>query len=207
MTLPHLIGITGLKRSGKDSVARVLIERYGYTRIGFADTLKEMALAIDPVIPQFETGAIRHATARQHVGLAEFVEHFGWERAKENQHVRRFLQRLGTEGVRNHLGANAWIDAWYRRAQPINLSADGDHPRIVVPDVRFANEAHTLRLAGGTIWRVERAGAHSDGHASETELDTLYADQTISNNGTLDELADKVDVLVDLAARSGGCGE
>lgn len=205
MTFPHLIGITGYKRSGKDSVAHVLIERYGYTRIAFADTLKEMALDINPVILVEDhellgndeawyriMAAPSWSPATRTILLADLVEAVGWEIAKEHHEVRRFLQRLGTEGVRNHLGDDAWLRAWHRRAQPIDYSTDGAHPKIVVPDVRFANEANHLRLAGGTIWRVERPGTEPDGHASETELDTIQADMIIHNSGPLAQLDDLI---------------
>ena len=41
MSLPKLIGVTGFKRSGKDTFAQVLVEEAGYTRLAFADALKE----------------------------------------------------------------------------------------------------------------------------------------------------------------------
>ncbi|NED29195.1 hypothetical protein G3I37_30615, partial [Streptomyces anulatus] len=43
--------LIGKARSGKDSVGAHLVRRYAYTRLAFADPLKEMALAVDPLIP------------------------------------------------------------------------------------------------------------------------------------------------------------
>ena len=42
---PRIIGVTGFKRSGKDTFARVLSERAGYVRVAFADALKEEVAA------------------------------------------------------------------------------------------------------------------------------------------------------------------
>src|SRR5579863_3132559 len=36
-----IIGITGRKRSGKDTVGNYLVEHYGFVKVSFADTLKE----------------------------------------------------------------------------------------------------------------------------------------------------------------------
>lgn len=42
---PAVVGLTGVARSGKDTVGRMLVERYGFTRVAFADGLKSMAAA------------------------------------------------------------------------------------------------------------------------------------------------------------------
>jgi len=40
---PDVIGLTGEARSGKDTIGRMLVDQYGYTRLAFADRLKEKA--------------------------------------------------------------------------------------------------------------------------------------------------------------------
>ena len=44
------VTLSGPAQSGKDTLALVLVEDHGWTRVAFADPLKEMALAIDPWI-------------------------------------------------------------------------------------------------------------------------------------------------------------
>ena len=34
---PKLIGISGKKRSGKDSICNILVDKFGYKKIAFAD--------------------------------------------------------------------------------------------------------------------------------------------------------------------------
>ena len=184
MSLPPVIGICGYKRSGKNEVARILTERYGYVQRNFADPLKAMALAIDPVI---EYDGLNETL---HIRLADLVECDGWETAKEIPDVRRFLQRLGTEGVRQHLGIDAWVAAW--RNGVAREWARDETRRIVASDVRFLNEAQAIRAAGGQVWRIGRPGTTSDGHASETEFDDIVPDRIIWNDDTLDILAGRV---------------
>ena len=67
----------------------------------------------------------------------------------------------------------------------------------VVPDTRFRNEAEAIRDQDGYIIRIERDSAHDLGsnatHVSERVLD---ADLTISNNGTVEELSEKVTTML-----------
>lgn len=170
----EFIGITGYKRSGKDTIASVLVE-HGFTRIGFADPLKSMALSCDPFVEI-------HGRTPEFARLTEIVGLLGWELAKDHEDVRRFLQRLGTEGVRDHLGPDAWVNALKLRADQEGLT------RIVVPDVRFMNEAAAIRKWGGQIWKVHRPGCLSDGHASEAYIEQIDADVEFHNTGEITDL-------------------
>lgn len=163
-----LIAFTGRAGVGKDEAARILFD-YGYQRRAFADTLRWVAYAADPFV---QVGALRGEFER----LSSLVDAVGWDRAKQFGDVRRFLQRLGTEGVRNHLGDDTWLRA-------LDLSPE----RTVVTDCRFENEAAFIRSNGGTVVRVERAAAMPVvGHVSEAQR--FEADVTIRNDGTLDDL-------------------
>lgn len=173
------VGIVGRKRAGKDTAALTLIREFGFTRVGFADALKELALATDPPI-----------TTGSPVGLADVVGAIGWERAKDEwSGVRRTLQRLGT-GARNVLGVDVWLRAFDLRAQQVAGP-------LVVPDVRFPNEADHLRAHGFVILRIDRTGTDAgDMHVSETELEHIRPDYQITNDSTVDALAERVRDLV-----------
>ena len=41
-----IIGITGKKRSGKDTISDFLVEKYGFVKYGFADPIKDIARII-----------------------------------------------------------------------------------------------------------------------------------------------------------------
>lgn len=162
-----IIGLTGFARSGKDSVAKVLVDQYGFTRIAFADPIREMLLQIDPIL---DTG--HH--------LSSTLKEYGWELAKARPEVRRLLQELG-------VSARAIIneDVWVNKALSI-IDKDIDY---VFTDVRFINEVAALRLAGAHIWRVERPGVTAiNGHVSESYVSTFEVDQTFVNEGSLGDL-------------------
>jgi hypothetical protein len=164
--LPKLVGVTGYARHGKDTVGK-RFEEQGFVRFAFADALKSMALALDPFIDP-------HGDER----LSEAVQDIGWERAKTFPEVRRFLQVLGTEGVRDHLGDDSWVRALEKSV------AKAGAQRVVVTDVRFPNEAAWIHSRGGKLIRVVRLnpdGSEFDNgvskeHASEKYVADLPAD-------------------------------
>src|SRR5581483_2011292 len=95
-----LLGLMGYAQAGKDTVAKLLVEEFGFTRIAFADALREALYALNPLIP-FEG---------DHVRLRWLIDASGWEEAKvRHPEVRELLQRLGTESGRNVLGADVWV--------------------------------------------------------------------------------------------------
>ena len=168
---PLLIGLSGRKRSGKDTFAARLVADHGFVRVALADPMKEMALAIDPIVDyRFTADAQEDRLGyTKLIRLSEIVATHGWETAKARPEVRRLLQRLGTEGGREVLGDNVWIDAAFARIE--NL-LDAGAP-VVVTDVRFTNEAEAIVKAGGQVMRIEREALPPSGdmHPSETELD------------------------------------
>lgn len=195
-----LIGLSGRKRSGKDSFAAHLVAEHGYTRLAFADALRDAALALDPFVsfgvesngyeygyngewyPSHEPYATR---------LSEYVSTGGWDEAKELPEVRRTLQRFGV-GIREVMP-----DFWLRVVADRSTQIPGP---VVVTDVRFPNEAEWVEAAGGDLVRIERPGIDtSDTHESETALDDRPATFTVVNDADLARLyaeADRIHRLV-----------
>jgi hypothetical protein len=165
----NLIGLTGYAQSGKDTVASILVEKYGYTRIAFADKIREFLYGINPMVACSPTGY-----------LQDLVNLVGWDAAKQEPQVRRLLQDLGVS-ARELLNEDIWITS--------ALDGVSKDERVVVTDVRFENEATMIRAMGGQLWRVKRVGfGPVNEHVSESELAGYKVDQIFVNNGTLDDL-------------------
>jgi hypothetical protein len=124
---------------------------------------------------------------------------------------REFLQRLGTEAMRDGLHTNVWVNALfadYKRALDLVKSEDpkydlkveevGEYPNWIITDMRFPNEMEAVEQRKGITIRVHRdlhnGNAHISPipHASETALDDAKFDYEIINDGTLEDLVDKV---------------
>ena len=162
-----VIGIAGKAGTGKDTIAQLLLElgvaRYRY---GFADPLRAMlkaGLHIDMDDPDWQARKERS------------VAHLG-------KSPRQLLQTLGTDWGRNLVHPDIWIKeaqyAWMEQGKG-----------MVIPDVRFPNEAAWIRLIGGQVLHVRRFTAplvHQ--HASEDGLAVLDPDWLVVNDGDLEAL-------------------
>ncbi|MEV3858447.1 hypothetical protein AB0J38_29550 [Streptomyces sp. NPDC050095] len=185
MTTP-LIGFAGAARVGKDTAAQALLE-LGWQRRAFADKVRDTLYAMDPVLDQDEY-ADGYSTVRYE------VDAYGWDHVKENYpEVRKYLQRLGTEGGREVLGENVWVDALFRDAETWGPT--------VITDVRFPNEVRAIWDRGGiVVWIVRPGQALSEAsrHVSESALKGWTLDDVILNDGTVGQLHDRVAQLLPL---------
>lgn len=168
----NLIGLTGLPRSGKDTVAARLVGRHGYTRFAFADPLKEAAARLLGR-PLWQMKG-EHGFDRE----AELPE-WGFS-------TRWFLQVFGTECLRDQVRPDFWVQHMRNK---IKLRP---HARVVVTDVRFENEVDLIHEFGGLVARVERPGAVGSAHVSDIEVSS---DMRLYNSGGLDELYKEADTL------------
>lgn len=174
----EILALSGYARSGKDEAAKVLIDEFGFKRVAFADKLREVLYALDPIVlgrndKGYDSGVWSVQTV---------IDEFGWDHYKETPfgwEIRRLLQRLGTEAGRETLWDSIWIDA--------ALTGHPEDARLVVTDCRFPNEAQAVKDRGGKVWRIRRAGVGpANAHPSETSLDDWCFDMVLANGSTLE---------------------
>lgn len=154
------IAFIGKAGSGKTTAAQYLSDSYGYQRLSFAAKLKEMAADL-----------------------------WGPDAYKD----RDKLQRLGI-AVRE-IDPDAWVNVAMHKLQ-YKMPA---HWPVVVDDCRFENEYWALKERGFRIVRIEadrdrrlvrlksngKLGDEAElDHVSETAIDHLEADLTITNDQT-----------------------
>lgn len=164
-----LIGITGYARVGKDTVANRLVTKYDFTRIGFADKLKQLARLIDPEVD-------------------ELLNIVTWEEVKQVTKYRKLLQDLGNS-ARIVLGDTVWIDA-------VMTNID-KHQHVVIPDVRYPNELEAIKDYGGYVVRVKRPGVGPfNQHITETAQAAFEVDYTLNNDMSINNLNFNVDEMV-----------
>lgn len=167
-----IIGLSGYAQSGKDTVAKFLVEQRGFERIAFADPIRNLLWDMNPML-------------KDGFYLQGVVNAYGWDVAKTRfPEVRRLLQELGV-AARKHIDSEVWITTALQK-----MSGDGNY---VVTDVRFQNEAEALRSpfrkGNAQIWRVERNGVKAvNDHVSEHDLDNWDFDAYIHNNSTIEDL-------------------
>lgn len=192
---PKYIGLTGLARSGKDSVRNVLCERFDYFSFALADPIRE---ALQAMLDR--TGIS---------GIYEFMH--GDEKETEMPGVgysyRQLAQSLGTAWGREQLDPDFWTRicdlklsdfSIFKKTEAFVLTVSEPTLNFVISDIRFNTEAEWLIAKGGTIWHISRAGAPAvNPHASESGIDPSLIDQYILNDGLLVDLPALVQTAMD----------
>jgi len=138
-----IIGVVGFIGSGKGTVADILVQKHNFTKLSFADTVKDATAAI--------FGWPRHLlegeTAESRAWREEKDE---WWSEKTGKHItpRNMLQLMGTEVGRDMIDPNIWVYSLERRLEL--------YPNVVIADVRFPNEIKFIQSKGGFVIRVKR---------------------------------------------------
>jgi hypothetical protein len=204
-----IIGIVGNIGEGKDTVAEYLETNHNFKRESFAGTLKDAVSAVFGWDRELLEGKTKESREWR-----EQVDQWWADKLKmPNLTPRLVLQLWGTEVCRRGFHDDIWIASLENKLR--NITGN-----VVISDCRFPNEFTTIKNAGGIIIRVKRglepewfqyvgsalqneewglrmlkeAGIHE----SEWAWVGLPYDFEINNNGTLDQLYDKVTKIVAL---------
>lgn len=209
-----IVGVNGLKRSGKDTIGEYLESIHGYSRTSFASPLKRTCEIYFNAsgIKEDEREEVREflilersiTRAASSLGfsaqeLFKFQERFhdvfdkystllDDSYGKYSMTYRQMLQLFGTEVCR-YFKDDIWIALASEQIKTLD--------NVVITDVRFNNEAAMIRSIGGVVIEVNRAGTISDGHASESKIDHSFIDYSVENT-TFEELFNQVENILTL---------
>jgi len=166
-----IIGLVGRLGSGKTTAAEYLEEQYGFSRVKFADPLKDMLRAIGLDEDHIE-GHLKEEPCDLLMG----------------QTPRHAMQTLGTEWGRNCIHPNLWVRLWMERA--------GTKRIVIADDCRFPNEMAAIRENGGTLIRIvpDFPGFKNAPitHESEQYAVDCDVDVEVTNNGSISEMCQAV---------------
>lgn len=206
-----IIGVNGYAQSGKDTVGELIRQTDGSWVIKkWAGKLKTIASILTGLpVHLFEDGDAKNTylgsewSTLSHNPL-NTVTPFQDIEFVEMMSIRMFLQKLGTDAIRDGLHPNAWINALmseYRKDKFSGYVGDTRHEidssKWIITDTRFPNEAKAIKDKGGFVIRVDRPGVQPiNHHLSEISLNGWDFDYRIENSGTIEDLSVKVGVMI-----------
>jgi len=177
----NLIGICGRKRHGKDTLGDYLVQHYGYTKIGFADALKEACRCIFGFNDDQLYGDLKEVND----------EFWGASPRKVLQYIGTDLFRFKIAEILPQVNDEIWIKVVE------NKILQNPDKKYVITDVRFENELAFIKRLNGLSIKVQRSTLKAtDDHISESFIDQLLTDCVIKNNGTLEQLYEKLNNIL-----------
>lgn len=176
-----LLGISGKAGAGKDTAAEFFHDEFLWDIYHFADPLKAACSAAFGI-------PLNHFSDRE---LKEKNNSY-W-----NASPREIAQLVGTELFRERWDPNFWVRRAGMEVARLQSSATYNCQGLVIPDVRFQNEADWIIQQGGFVLNIHRPSLADTGsvgvanHASEagfctTDYGARYVQ--IINDGSLDQL-------------------
>lgn len=172
-----IIGIAGFAGSGKTSLAEHLLRAHGYTIKPFAAGLKAGVRAAFDLRLDHTDGKSKEVPLPHLCGATP----------------RKLMQALGNQ-MRVAVDDRIWLEAWRNSCAGID--------EVVVPDVRYLNEAELIHACGGMIIRAEgRRGGQVyrptvaqrlrdvwfPPHVSERPLPARVVDHVIDTSGRIED--------------------
>jgi hypothetical protein len=171
-----IISVSGKIGSGKDTVAKIIQDAtpyYNWEVKKFAGKLKYVATLLSGIpMEKWEDQEFKQTEMSPEWGMT----------------YREFLQRIGTEAMRDGLHTDTWVNALF-------ADYNESESNWVVTDTRFPNEINAIKRYNGLKIKVIRDSGNTVGteHPSETALNDYNEwDYIIDNTGSIEDLQKKV---------------
>lgn len=191
-----ILSIFGRNFSGKSTLAGLVAERHGFTRVSFADPLRKLVEDLFGITARWKVDEpwrvdTDYLTALNR--LSDTVPSLQWskiwERVREirtkKEAYRTTMELVGTEIARDTLFGGTWTGV----ATYEILALVAAEKKVVIDDMRFRDEYHLLKRFGARMIRVySEREERNNGHRSQGYIDDFEPDMSIWNNGTIDEL-------------------
>lgn len=189
-----IIAICGLQGSGKDTLGSIFVNKFNFTKLSFADILKDVL----SIVFNWDRNMLDGTTNESRL-WREQVDNWWSQRLNINNFTPRYaLQYFGTELFRNHFHDDIWVATIERKLL--------DYPNVIITDCRFINEIIMLKKYNTKFIRITRGilpqwfinyenniidkpeGIHPSEYLwIKTKFDYKY-----ENNGTIDNMEEFV---------------
>jgi len=191
--VPKVIAICGVMRSGKDTIANYICEKYDYKHVKIADTLKKTVSVLFG-FTQEQLECESKDSIDKSWGITP----------------RAAMQFLGTEIMQYeiqkllpNIGRKFWISSVVAKLNSKDV--------YVISDMRFVHEYEYLvehfQKENVYVIKVQRPNIVSSQHASEKEFEQIKEDILIVNDSCISSLQKKIDDLLSVKLNNSPAGD
>lgn len=176
--MTRIIAICGKKRSGKDTIANYISEKYGYENVKFANILKGLCKAA------FTLSDLQLEDSEKDVIDTRY-----------DKTPRQIMQYIGTDLMQFEM--QKFMPKIGRLVWTSSLLESTKDKFIIISDMRFKHEAEeVLRYdPSAMIVMVDRLMCKDnvDAHVSEHEFMDIPFNVTVKNNSGIEQLYARID--------------
>jgi hypothetical protein len=189
-----IIGLCGSQGSGKDTVANILISEYGFVKLTFASTLKDVVA----ILFSWPRELLEGLTEESRLWRETVDDFWSAKLSIPSFTPRKALQMIGTDLFRIHFNNDIWISIVENKISTI--LKNNPNTNIVISDCRFTNEFCLIKQFPDshiiTILREKNNSINKSAHLSETEWVNYNFDAILQNDNSIDDLKSKLKSLL-----------
>jgi hypothetical protein len=190
-----LIVLSGKARSGKDTLADILIDLFkektndDFRKVAYADSLKEKLMLEFDLSWDQVYGDLKEVPDKRFVKKIKKTDSYTdgkvWTDKDLYWSPREIMQFIGTDCYRA-VDDSFWVKSLFNK-----INKNG-YKNVIISDGRFPSEIDPVVDLGGyhiRVFRSQQGSLNNKTHESEVALDNDYKiDFTVINDGSIDDL-------------------
>lgn len=140
-----ILGLIGFKGNGKDSLAKVLVNKYGWEQQNFAEPLRDVLSTVFG----WERELLNNDTPERRQWRETIDTWWANKLGIPDFTPRKAFQLVGTQAFRNIIHEDIWVI----KLENYVLNSNKN---VVISDCRFGNEIDSVRAMGGKIAWIDK---------------------------------------------------
>ena len=187
-----LIGIVGLERTGKDTVANYLVKNHNFLKYNLAQPIKEIGkIMFNWDINEMETNKKDEIDTNTGIVPRDFYKWFGTQICQFEIYNQfpELKDKIPERHMWSHIMKNYVLE---KRNKNKNAN-------IIIPDIRFLHEMSVLKELGGHLIYLDRIQNPNFDNYDLKEImkkDNNYIDYTLENKATIELLYKTIEHLI-----------
>lgn len=188
-----LIGIVGLERTGKDTVANYLVKNHNFLKYNLAHPIKQIGkIMFNWDINEMETNKKDEVDINTGIVPRDFYKWFGTQICQFEIYKKfpELKEKIPERHMWSHIMKNYVLD---KRNKNKNAN-------IIIPDIRFLHEVSVVKELGGKLIYLDRIQNPNFDNYDLQEImkkDNNFIDYTLDNTLNIESLYETIEIFID----------